>query len=126
MEILSTRPHHSRLLVRFCGVDDRDAANALRGADLEVEAGLVPSAPGGFYYYFELIGCTCRDDKLGPIGQVTEVVEDGGGLLLAVEHAERTVLVPFVKDYVKRIDPVAKLIEFELPAGLLESCASRS
>ncbi|MDH3255325.1 MAG: ribosome maturation factor RimM [Acidobacteriota bacterium] len=126
VEITSIRPHQGRLLVRFRGVDDRDAANALRGAVVEVDAGLVPLAPQGSYYYFDLIGCSCHDDNLGSIGRVTEVVEDGGGLLLAVKQAERTILVPFVNAYMKRIDPVAKLIEFDLPAGLLESCASRS
>jgi 16S rRNA processing protein RimM len=126
VEIASARAHHGLLLVQFVGVDDRDRAAELRGASLEIESDRVPPPPSGSYYYYQLVGCECRDVELGVIGRVTEVIEDGGGLLLQVADDERTVLVPFVDDYITTIDVHRQLIEFELPPGLLELCVSPS
>ena len=124
VEVSSARAHHGQLLVRFVGIDGRDQAAELRGAALEIESARVPPPPAGSYYYYQLVGCQCRDVEAGVIGRVTEVIEDGGGLLLEVSDDERTVLVPFAVDYVKEIDIDRQVIELELPPGLLELCVS--
>jgi len=126
VEIFSSRAHHGQLLVQFVGVDDRDQAAELRGSSLEIESERVPPPPPGSYYYYQLVGCQCRDVEMGVIGRVTEVIEDGGGLLLQVAGDEQAVLIPFVNEYIKNIDMQRQLIEFELPPGLLESCVSPS
>ena len=91
-----------------------------------VEAGAVRAAPEGSYYYFDLVGRACHDRKTGDIGEVAAVRENGGGLLLEIRDDKRTVLVPFVRDYLISIDPADGPIEFDLPEGLLEVCGSRS
>ena len=55
-----------------------------------------------------------------------EVVEDGGGLMLIVEGEGRRVPVPFVKEFLRRVDVEAGEIELALPPGFLEVCASES
>ena len=57
---------------------------------------------------------------------MTEVIEDGGGLLLEVRAGERLLLVPFVEEYIVAVDVAARKIDLELPNGLLETCASAS
>ena len=57
---------------------------------------------------------------------MVEVVEDGGGLMLIVEGEGRRVPVPFVKEFLRRVDVAAGEIELALPPGFLEACASRS
>lgn len=120
------RRHGAQLLVVVEGVEDREGAEALRGAWLEVGRDRVPAAPTGSYYYYQLLGCTCRDRRDGDLGSVVDVVEDGGGLLLVVRDGHRELLVPFVEAMVVRIDPDEGIIELDLPAGLLETCASTS
>jgi 16S rRNA processing protein RimM len=112
--------------VRFVGVDDRDEAAQLRGASLEIETELVPPSPPGSYYYYQLVGCRCQDRGSGHIGEVAEVIEDGGGLLLSVVTDGCSFLIPFVEDFIKLIDLDERRIEMDLPAGLLELCASPS
>ena len=126
LSIAALRPHRGGLLVVFEGLEDRDEVGALRGADLMVEARAVRSAPEGSYYYFDLVGRTCHDRRAGDLGEVTSVREDGGGLLLEIRDQSRTVLVPFVREYLISIDPADGPVEFDLPEGLLEVCASRS
>ncbi len=108
------------------GFDSRDDVEELRGAWLEIERERVPAAPEGAYYFFELVGCTCIDRTRGELGRVENVIEDGGGLLLEVTEGRRSVLIPFVNSYLRRIDVGAGRIELELPEGLLDTCASRS
>lgn len=117
----------TRLLrLKFRGVEDRDAAAVLRGARLEVARDEVPAAPEGSYYFFELVGCSCADEKVGRLGRVTDVIEDGGGLLLQIESPRGELLVPFVRSYLRRVDIADRRIELSLPEGLVETCVSKS
>lgn len=121
----SERPHKSGLRVRFAGIDDRDRADELRGAWLEVPRSEVPEPPAGTYYHFQLVGCRCFDNGQD-LGEVVELLEDGGGLLLVVSDGARRLPVPFVERFLQGVDVAAGRIDLELPPGLIEACASRS
>ena len=127
LEVASSRPHRGRQLVRFADVTDRDGAEALRGALLEVPEDQVPAAEDGTFYYFQLVGCRVVDRRLGELGEVAAVVEDGGGVLLEVAARDgASVLVPFAGALLPEIDVVEGLITSDLPEGLLEVCGSTS
>lgn len=125
LTVAAGRPHKSGAVVRFAGCEGREAAEALRGLDLEVPRAEVPSAPSGTYYQYELLGCRCRNDG-EELGRVVEVVEDGGGVMLIVEGGGRRVPVPFVKQFLLDVDVARGRIDLALPPGLLETCASTS
>lgn len=125
LRVIEQRPHKSGVRLRFEGIGDRDAAEELRGIWLEVDRSQVPEAPPGTYYHYELLGCRCHDGDRD-LGEVVDLVEDGGGLLLIVQDGERRVPVPFVERFLREIDVGAGRIVFDLPEGLLEACASRS
>ncbi len=126
LEILSSRPHRGVLLVLFEGFEERDEAAGLRGVELLIASSDVAEAPDGEYYFFDLVGCVCIDRVAGELGEVISIREDGGGLLLEVRDRRRTVLVPFVRDYIRSVAIERKVIELDLPDGLLEICASPS
>ncbi len=133
LTVETVRPHKSRLLVRFEGVADRDAAESLRGTVLEVPRDEVPEPPEDTWYYFQLLGCRCHDAREGDLGEVVGVTEDGGGVLLEVRDGSRRLLIPFARALVKSVVPAGPegggeggRIELELPEGLVEACASKS
>lgn len=126
LTVAEARPHQGVLLVFFEGIDDRDRADELRGADLAVGAATSPPPPEDTWYHFQLLGCRCVDATQGDLGEVVDVVEDGGGTLLLVAGEGRTIPVPLVAGFLRRVDVERRVIEVDLPEGLVETCSSRS
>ncbi len=126
VRIASSRLTRGGAIVRFDGCQTREQAESLRGSQLAVPRSEVPDAPEGRYYHFDLVGCRCIDAALGNLGEVTEVVEDGGGVLLEVVKDGRVLSVPFVEAFLESVDVAAKQIRLRLPSGLVETCASES
>ena len=126
LEVAASRAHNAGRLLRFAGRDDRDAVEELRGLWLTVERAAVPAPPAGTYYHYQLVGCRVRDAEAGELGEVVDLVEDGGGLLLLVSDGARQVPVPFVASFLAEVDVASGRIELALPPGFLEACASKS
>ena len=124
--IAANRPHSRGALLLLEGLEDRNAVEPLRGAALEADRRTVAPAPDGSYWYFELVGCSCHDAEHGELGEVREVIEDGGGLLLEVRGEAGLLLVPFADEYVAAVDVAGRRIDLELPSGLVETCTSAS
>ncbi len=125
--IVAVRSVPQGLLVQFAGIDDRAAADELRGARLEVPRDAVPAAPEGSYYEFELLGYRAVDARAGDLGNVIELADAGAGLLLVVALADgRRVALPFVDEFVVAVDRAERRIDWRLPEGLIEACAFKS
>lgn len=127
LTVVRSRPTARGLLVEFAEVGTRDDAEALRGAELEVDRGEAPPAAAGEYYYYELVGALCVDARDGVLGRVVDLEEGPAGLLLLVENeAGRRLPLPFVAAFVAGVDRVERRIDWRLPEGLIAACASRS
>jgi len=120
VRIESSRPHKGHLLLTLDGIADRTAAEALRGALLEIEEREVPPPPADGYYHFQLEGCRCVDRRDGDLGTVQEVVEGGGGTLLRVDGPHGELLLPFVDEYLEEVDVARRKIAWHLPEGLVD------
>jgi 16S rRNA processing protein RimM len=121
LTLLSTRWHGSALLARFDGVDDRAAADALRGVLLEVEIAddERPDDPDE-YYDHQLVGLAVHDVRGDPRGVVSEVLHlPGQDLLAVVDPEEHERLVPFVRDLVTAVDLDRRVLVVDDPPGLL-------
>lgn len=119
--LASTRPHGGRLLLRFEGIGEVDAARALSGGNLCVPAAEAVPAPEGFYYSHEIEGFRCEDPEGKPLGSATGVEQTPAGPLLSITlPSAKEALVPFVAEFVVRIDRDARTIVLDLPAGLLD------
>lgn len=122
--VASAQPHRGAMLVSFDGYGDREAAETLRNVELSVPLAAVPPAEEGTWYQFQLLGCRCHEATAGDLGEVVDVEEDGGGLLLIVDDGERRLPVPFVRAFLEGVDVEAKRIDLALPPGLIETCGT--
>jgi 16S rRNA processing protein RimM len=83
-------------VARFEGIDDRAAAEALRGQLVEIDRSALPPLEEGEYYYADLIGMSAVDQAGEPVGTVAAVENYGAGDLLEIELPDRkTSLIPF-------------------------------
>ena len=117
------RPHRSRWLLRLAGIDDRDAAETLRGATLRVPADTLPTTGGNEFYVHDLLGCVVRRADGTRLGEIVRVIQRSPHDLMEIEADRRTVLVPMVRDWVVEIDLAGRRIIVDLPEGLEESTA---
>lgn len=115
----SVREHSGRLLIRFAGVSDRDAADALRGTLFMVDTtDLPPIEDPDEFYDHQLEGLAVRTLDGTAVGTVSEVLHTPGGELLSVRGSERReILVPFVSAIVTSISLADKVIEIDPRKG---------
>ncbi len=122
--VSAARWHQGRMLVGLEGVQDRSAAELLRGQD--VEAAAVPLEEHETYFAHELIGTPVRDEQGRDLGRVSALIElpDAAGydLLEVARDDGRTWLLPAVDDYVEveEDDHDRCLRVVDPPPGLLD------
>ena len=106
-------------IFHFADVDDCDAAERLRGLEVQVPANQrVPLADGN-YFVSDLVGCAVWETgATAPLGSVRDVEFPGAVPLLAIDTSGGEVLVPLATEYCVRIDVAAKRIDVSLPEGL--------
>jgi 16S rRNA processing protein RimM len=93
-----------RLIVRVRGVDSREAARALAGRPLLVAPGALEPDE---YLAADLVGCS-----VAGVGTVRRVVS--GPSCDVLEVGDDAVLIPFVRDAIRRVDLEAATIDVDL------------
>ncbi|MGH3312164.1 MAG: ribosome maturation factor RimM [Streptomyces sp.] len=115
------RVHSGRLLLRFEGVGDRGAAEALRNTLLiaEIDPDEQPEDPEEFYDH-QLVDLEVVTREGAPVGRVGEVAHPPGQDLLVVRLPDGgEALIPFVTEIVPEVDLTAQRIVIDPPPGLL-------
>lgn len=113
--IVTSRPHQDRVLVRFEGVDDRTAAEALQGLELSAARleGDDAELPEGELWVHEVVGAEVQDRSGATVGRVVAVEANPAHDLLVLDGGA---LVPMVfvveqRDGVVVVDPPEGLFD---------------
>ncbi|MEA3060164.1 MAG: rRNA processing protein RimM [Sphingomonadales bacterium] len=94
--LVAIRDSGKTAVARFDGIDDRSAAEALRGSLVEVERSTLPPLEEGEYYHVDLIGLPAVDAQGSAVGTVVAVENYGAGDLLEIEGGNgKRSLIPF-------------------------------
>ena len=114
LPIREVKDHSDTVVAWAQGVDDRNAAEALRGARIFVARSSFPSTSEDEYYWVDLIGLEVVNREGVALGQVRELLSTGPQtvLVLAFEQdgkpQER--MIPFASAFVDKVDLPAKRI----------------
>ena len=98
------------LAVKLEGVDDRDAAEALRGMQIAIPRSELPDAGDDEYYWTDLIGLDVVNQDGVTLGQVSALMETGANDILVVDGETGQRLIPFVGQYVLDVKLAEKRI----------------
>lgn len=117
--VLHAREANKALLVRLAGVDDCDAAEALRGAEVCVPRDAFPPLAEGEFYACDLEGARAvlrSGEEIGRVQGIASyptcdalVVDCGGG---------QTIEIPMLDAYVASVDVAGKVVKILSIEGL--------
>lgn len=108
VELEDGQLHGKGVIAKLAGVDDRDRAQELIGAEIAVERGALPEIGPDEYYWADLEGLAVRTPRGEALGTVERLLETGAHDVLVVK-GERERLIPFV---IGRV-----ILEVDLAAG---------
>lgn len=94
------------VIARLKGVEDRTAAEKLKGTKLYVARERFPQAAENEFYHADLIGLTAADPNGAVIGTIIAVHNFGAGDILEIRHTgtRQSELVPFSGATVPEVD----------------------
>ena len=117
----------SRIVLKFRGIDSINEAESLRGFAVAIPSTERAELEAGSVYVSDLIGCRVIDlNREGAeVGEIVDVDRDSSSTELLVVRrggAGRVedLLIPFVAEFLIRVDAANQRIEMRLPEGLLE------
>jgi 16S rRNA processing protein RimM len=94
---------------------------ALRGRTLLIPRDEAAELAEDEVFYHDLIGMRIVTPAEGEIGVIGDVYDAPSGPLLSVgREGGKELLIPFVRDTIRRLDRAERVLELEVPAGLLE------
>jgi len=107
-------------IIKFIEIGDQSSAESLSDRYLFVHVNEIGNLPEGNFWVHQLIGATVRIKDGDIIGTVVEVERGKSSDFLIVQSADgKKHMIPFVRIYVTGIDMDEKVIEMNLPEGLI-------
>lgn len=131
--ISRVRLQKDKPVVKLKGIDDRNAAEAIRGMDVSIYAEDMEELPEGEHYVRDIIGFKVidvskravsgdnSDGSVAVIGVLNDVIQNTAQSILDVSTPDgKNVLIPAVDAFLRNIDEEAGVIEVELIPGFLD------
>jgi 16S rRNA processing protein RimM len=139
VELVHHWMHKGGVVLQFAGVDSISAGEELAGCVVAIPPEERAQLDEGDFYIGDLIGCVLVDVAGAVpvvVGEVEDVDRSSGPVAMLVvrpgtasqqeselasqQARDDEILVPFAKEYLRRVDLSAKRVEMALPDGLVE------
>ncbi|MDP2266881.1 MAG: ribosome maturation factor RimM [Thiobacillus sp.] len=104
--------HSNTLVAKLLGVDDRDKAYALRGQEISVARSALKPPEENEFFWSDLIGLTAVNREGVKLGKVDSLMETGAQDVLVIK-GEREHLIPFIAQFVGKVDVAGGQIEVD-------------
>jgi 16S rRNA processing protein RimM len=114
LRVRETKDHADTVVARADGVDDRSAAESLKGARIFIPRSSFPTAGDDEFYWVDLLGLDVVNREGVHLGAVRDLMSTGPQTVLVVAREEdgKTVerMIPFVSQFIDGVDQAAKRI----------------
>jgi 16S rRNA processing protein RimM len=117
LTVKEVKNHSDTVVACAHGMDDRNAAESLRGARIFVPRSSFPAAADGEYYWVDLLGLQVLNREGLDLGQVRDLMSTGPQTVLVIEAAPEAEggksverMIPFVSAFVDAVDLPGKRI----------------
>ena len=116
MRVAAAKVHGNTLVAQLAGIEDREAAVALKGLDVAVPRSQLPGAAENEFYWADLIGLRVVNTEQHEFGRVVRVMQTGANDVLVVAGGngdERETLIPFIAGAIQEVDLAAGVINVD-------------
>jgi 16S rRNA processing protein RimM len=125
-DIITSRPHKGRVLVRFGHIEDRDEAEALRGVWIYIPETEAADLEDDTYFIHQILGLSVHTEEGQILGTIKDVLFTGANEVYVVEPSAglnrgREVLIPAIGEVVQSVDLAAGVLTIRLMPGILEA-----
>jgi len=118
VDMMHAKHHSGDVVAQLVGVAGRDAAEALKGTAVQISRRHFPPLADSEFYWVDLIGLEVKNLQGERLGVVESMMDNGAHPILRVavpqvdglEKTQREILIPFVEQFVKKVDLTAKKI----------------
>ncbi len=114
LPIRQAKDHSDTVVAWAQGIDDRNAAEALRGARIFIPRSSFPATTEDEYYWVDLIGLAVINREGVDLGEVRELMSTGPQTVLVLGYEEqgkpKERMIPFVSAFVDKVDRPARRI----------------
>ena len=113
--------HKDRVILKLAGRNRPHESQPLVGCEVQVAEEEAVALPEDCYFQHQLVGCEIFD-RGQLAGEVTRVLEVGSsGLNLVIENEKGEWMLPWVRQFITRVDVEHSRIDAVLPSGLVET-----
>lgn len=120
LRVREAKDHSDSVVARADAVEDRDTAEALRGARVFVPRSSFPTAGDDEYYWVDLLGLDVFNRQGVHLGKVKDLMTTGPQTVLVLEYEEAGKalerMLPFVAAYVDGVDLQKRRIDVDWQA----------
>ncbi|MGV3489632.1 MAG: ribosome maturation factor RimM [Tuberibacillus sp.] len=115
------RRHKNFDLLKFENFNSINDVEKFKGQSLYIGEDQLSELGEHEFYYHEIIGCEVYDENNLLLGKISEILSPGANDVWVVKRkGKKDLLLPYIEDVVKSVDPETKRIEVELIPGLLD------
>lgn len=116
VKLLSARVHKGFLIAKLQGVEDVNAAMALKGRTVFIDR-TDARLPKGAFFLQDIIGASVVDEQGNEIGKLSDVMETPASNVYVVK-GEREHLIPAVPEFILSTDAENGIITVHLIEGM--------
>lgn len=121
-EIEKVRYQQNMIILKLAGIDDRNAAESLKGEAVEITEEDLRILPEDTFYIKDLIGLSVFDVKKNEkIGVVKDIIQNSAQDIYQITLNDgRETLIPAVSEFIKEINIEKKCVKISPIEGMIE------
>jgi 16S rRNA processing protein RimM len=121
--IKNVRPYKGDMVVlKLAGIEDATTVETIRNLDLSIPLSQLAPLPPDSYYQHDIIGLEVVTIDGQNVGKIVNIMVTGSNDVYIIEGkaAGREILIPAIKDVIKQVDLIHKMMYIEPMKGLLD------
>lgn len=115
-----TKPFKKGIIVKAAEITNRNESEAVEHLEFYIDDALLVSEPGENIYLSEVLNFKLKDPEQTTLGEIVGFSSNGVQDLLVVQVGDKKVEVPFVDEFIKKIDFKHQAVVMDLPEGLFD------